>query len=434
MKKTFFTTISFSVFALLHSNYAVASVEDVVIKKENGSVVLELPDNENVIKIYSQNELLVTSQVNHFELELEEEVENYKIDFLNEGNEIIDQYYLKIKNDEYLFDTDNNLFLDTETGSEDPQEHDLREALASNSLEAIINDNTVKLFWSDLPTDYPYEIFRDGELIGTTDNEYFIDDALEKGTYYNYQVAAALTMEEEYSTPLELELMNKGLTSDEIEEALKIEGSLNTLIEIPNDEFQTFATLPNPTAKGNFLIRYNTFIPAKSVKNPNPISNHNWFKGDNRGFSATSSKYRTRADVSTKMTDGNSITLSKSVGETVGCKDENCNTVTGRQTASSSGITMNRGTNTTSTKTWNVRHDIGIPFSKVYPNINYFYEATLKKAPSFSVNGAHDKAPNHEMYIRSLNGSTYTKLYTKTGGSFSNLIPGMPQQSFKFSY
>lgn len=438
MKKYFGVLSVVSLLLIANSETSFAATSEVEITKEKNTVTIELPDTGHFYEVYNLEELIYTGDDNLIELTLDEEVENFKIDIIDEVGEIADNYYLKIKNDDYNTRKDFQTFLekskDQQIGSEDPQELMMSENLKENALEAIISEDEIELRWSDFPSDYPYQVFRDGELIGTTTEEFFIDKGLDKGIYYNYQVVSALKMEEEYRLELESQLTEKGLTDYEIEEALKIEGSLNTIIEIPKTEILPFAKLPNAPKAGNFLIRYTTFIPQATVKNPNPFSNHNYFKGDNRSFSSTSSKYRTRADVSTKMTNGNSISLSKKVNETVGCKDSACKTVTGRKTASSSGITMKTGTNNTSTKTWNVRHDVGIPFSKAYPNINYFYEATLKKKPSLSVNGAHDKAPSHEMYIRALDGSSYVTLYTRATGSFSNLIPGMPQQHFKFSY
>src|SRR5699024_6515341 len=81
---------------------------------------------------------------------------------------------------------------------------------------------------------------------------------------------------------------------------------------------------------------------------------------------------------------------------------------------------------------WSANHDVGMPFSPLYPNINYYYIGHAS-AGGIYISGAHDDAPNHEMYIRINNGQNRlqpVELFRHEGGPFWRLIPGLPKVNF----
>ncbi|MED3648738.1 fibronectin type III domain-containing protein [Halalkalibacterium halodurans] len=437
MKKTFLSLFSMLICLVFFGSTSLASSEEIQVLKTYGNALIQIPDIGAHYEILNYEGIIYSGEDNSITVDLKEKIENFQVNIFSDKDELIDTYHLKIKNDSAIEDDNsvsalitNNLTID----NTDPRQKEMQAAIYNDALEVVTHETNITLSWSELPSDYPYEIYRDGELIEKTFETSYTDKNLQSGETYTYQVLATMDMSPDHAEELRSIMADYDLSKEELKEMTKIEGSLNTLIKIPEQKMKTFSSLPGSPEWRNYIIRYQTFIPDFSVKNPNPISNHNYFKGDNRGFNFWSNKYRTRTDINIKMTGGSLLSMHKDVGITTGCKDAQCKTVTGTERASASGITFSRGTNTTSKKVWNVRHDVGIPFHKLYPNINYYYEGEMTRSPSLYINGAHDKAPSHEMYIVPMESDDVMTLYRKANQGFAYLLPGTPQTSFKISY
>lgn len=112
----------------------------------------------------------------------------------------------------------------------------------------------------------------------------------------------------------------------------------SALADVTTDEnFSRQGKLPKDNMKA---WDYKTFIPYKTVADPKPEILKTYLKGDNRGFSDTSNKFRTQAMVNTQFHSPTSITLFKDVSQSVRCSDPDCKKVIERKTASNSGIKL----------------------------------------------------------------------------------------------
>ncbi|WP_380705502.1 DUF3238 domain-containing protein [Salinithrix halophila] len=240
----------------------------------------------------------------------------------------------------------------------------------------------------------------------------------------------------------------KEMTKEKKEKLFEVTGTLSNKIRTPvkkesflkqEDLFvktQAAKRLPGSKNWMNYLVRYTTFIPYKSVEDPKPF-NSTYLKGDNRGFGFFARSFRTRSDIYTYFSPSKKFKYDKKIGQSERCKDKDCKNVIEKKTASDSGIEVFKDKVSNKEIKWRVKHDVGIPFGDEYPNINYFYEATLTNKPSLVVKGAHDKAPNHEFYIALQNSDapvqTIHKYKVSSKSDFLFLIPGAPQEFFNVS-
>lgn len=420
-----------------------ASTTDINVVKEGDTATIEIPDKGDYYKVLSYDEVVYEGESNRPVIFLNEKLENIQVNVYQDDN-LIDNYFLKIKNDTEL--KDKGEFLDSlqilstsnvfnDANQADPKEVEMKQSVKSDVLEVIYSINEVTFSWSELPSDYPYEIYRDGELIATTTESLFTDSDVESGVIYHYEVLSKTDMSPEYEKELRESFEESNISEEELDELTKIQGSLNTIVQTPSNLVESFSNLPGSPEWRNYVIRYTTFIPDFSLKNPTSIvSPHKYFKGDNRSFDFWSDRYRTRADVELIMTDGNSMSITRSVGLTTGCEDSACTRITETGRASTNGIKFNTGTNTRSKKVWDVGIDVGIPFNRLYPNINGYYQGEMTSSPSLYLNGAHDRAPSHEIYIVPTFSGDVMPLYRRASDSSFWLIPGAPQTHFTVSY
>ena len=162
-----------------------------------------------------------------------------------------------------------------------------------------------------------------------------------------------------------------------------------------------------------------------------------WLAGDNRsGFDPYSNKFRTESSVNVGFWMPY-MTHFPETGQSHKCYTSECVApYAWTKQASTDGIKLTKDLVTTTKMQWRVNHDVGIPFSALYPNITYYYNATLTKS-SLSITGSHDKAPAHEFYMFPASGSTsyvtIERWWVDSSWDFAMLIPGAPQDYFNFS-
>lgn len=328
-------------------------------------------------------------------------------------------------------------------------------------LVTTVGKDYVSLEWEPIPDDDGiYEIYRDGKLLDKVSVTNYTDFTVENGKGYLYEIVASKEVSNNRKEEIKKELMNKEVDISTIDEELlynevKTVGKIvETIEEISENELATIdipeefvgepvQTLGIPDIGSEYkayLFRYQTFIPYASVDNPNQLHETlighygTRLNGNNRGFDPFSNSYKSRVDVYAdwyypKLID------ERLIGQSVLVDSDG--KVLLRQTASNSGIKVHKDSVSNDKMTWRVIHDVGIPFHSSYPNINYYYEGTVYKNGNFHLRGAHDKAPNHEIYA----GNAYTGArpltaytFTMSGPSaFFNIIPGMPQKYFEIS-
>ncbi|MFT0800584.1 hypothetical protein VSK91_03845 [Bacillus swezeyi] len=298
----------------------------------------------------------------------------------------------------------------------------MEEAINNSNLESATSDKSVILNWEKLPDkDGVYEIYKDDQKIAETTNLTFKDNEVTPGEEYKYSIKIQIDRDQIESQKISKKIKEKKveLTEEEKNEIYSINGELSTIIQIPNnaegelnksekifnrvksDQYST-KSLPKENA---YSFVYRTFIPYKSVKDPNPIRK-GYLKGDNRSFATLSDKFRTEADMHVQFSSPNSAHLYKKVGRSHRCSDADCKKIIQSATASSSGIEKSVDMLTSSRIRWTVRHGVGIPFGSEYPDIDYQYFADLTKY-KVTLSGTHDGAPNHEFYILTPSGSRF---------------------------
>lgn len=350
-----------------------------------------------------------------------------------------------------------NVFKSNTIGKETNSEEEIPEEII---LETNVGTDYADINWDKMDDDDGiYEIYRDSKLIDSTNNLSYRDENLTPGTVYTYEIVAKKEVSQEQKTELDenVKEQNLSLSSKELQDLYTRQQSIIRSIKTSenvserellsptfplnsNDtnekSYKISSTSPSPS-KRSYFFRYTTFIPNKTVMDPNPFTDYsfNYLHGDNRGFDVWSSKYRTRSDIYAGWMSGSpAVDHSPSVGQSILYEDKEGTNVLKKATASTSGIKLTKNLLTKSKVVWNIVHDVGVPFGKQYPNINYFYQGTQYSNGSMHITGSHDKAPNHEFYW----GYAYTDITPKTvfrhkGGSFFNLIPGAPKTFFSFS-
>lgn len=139
-------------------------------------------------------------------------------------------------------------------------------------------------------------------------------------------------------------------------------------------------TLPDYT-----IIRYQTFIPNYSVNAPlpvcAPVDGHNYrFLGDNRGFDATASSYRTRFDVRVNWINNTAISPTRTVGITTRQKQDPVTKVwefDGTAVASNDKMDLTlQGTQTSNHATFNIRQDVTNPYC-IFPPAGFLRTLTF---------------------------------------------------------
>jgi hypothetical protein len=190
------------------------------------------------------------------------------------------------------------------------------------------------------------------------------------------------------------------------------------------------ASLPSYTG---FIFR--SFIPDLWVEAPLLCDgqglwpNDRYFRGDNRGFSSSSTAFRTQATVTLRWTQSSDLT-SKGVGTTRLYKKNTNGTYSflESKTASTAGITF-YGPNTYSPTRKNF-----ISYTSVAnPFCSWIFNAAIDLTVNgvvdrtagytgFNVWGTHDRAPNYELYFYN-EGTTTTRFHGWNRGDFRCLSP-----------
>ncbi|MED4302133.1 DUF3238 domain-containing protein [Geobacillus stearothermophilus] len=337
-------------------------------------------------------------------------------------------------------------------------------------IVTTIGQDYVTLEWEPIADDDGiYEVYRDGEFLASVNSTSYTDTTVKNGEDYLYEIVAKKEVSAKQKKQIEEYIKNNQVDISELDKEqlfkdIKTVGKLVETVKELSEEELTTLDIPEELQKQKsskkdsnvkiagipdigaeypaYIFRYTTFIPYAKVDNPNAIHEGilgeygTQLKGDNRGFDPFSNKYRTRVDVyTTWWYNDPELFYDRFVGESV-LYDSKGNVLL-RGTASPNGIKVTKDLVSSTKMMWRVNHDVGVPFHSSYPNITYYYEATVYKNGNFSIRGSHDKAPNHEIYA----GNAYTDLrpltvYTYAVSStadFAYLFPGTPQKYFEVS-
>lgn len=171
-----------------------------------------------------------------------------------------------------------------------------------------------------------------------------------------------------------------------------------------------------------WYIRYTTFIPGKIVKVP---LRKKWFSGDNRGFDVDGKSYRTRTDVTIVCKTGsNNVTMRPFIGTSTEVTSDG--TFVDSAIASSNGIKLIIK-QTYPTIKFTVKHEVGIPRKLLFPSPDIYYSYTGEfdcEKGTYTLEGEHDKAPNHEVYLKNSASVGWKTIYRFNGEDFTCLVAG----------
>ncbi|OEH53110.1 hypothetical protein AQ616_17675 [Oceanobacillus sp. E9] len=426
---------------LLFGNVTVSAQSSVEVDQTADSIELYWSIDGDSFQIYRDGEKIWKGNEKEYidkDLEISTNY-SYKIGSFNDNGELLDIVTVKTSTT-----SPKGLRL-LKTQTTDEQQSEVYNAIINSN----VGTNYVELEWSELQTNNgKYKVYKDEQLIAEVSEKYYEDKNVQPGQTYVYTVVAETDAGEEAKQRIREELESRNLPTNQEhinELATKRENLINVVrtpekvnIEELKGLSTPFSTDISPqNVRYSMLFRYTTFIPSRVEENKFPFHG-GWLKGDNRGFSATSSKYRTRSDVYAGWSpagDGRELRQERSVSETVLYEDKAGTKVDMRDTASASGIKFVPLVKNNSNVEWEVNHDVGVPFDPMYPNITYQYFGKLDSSYSGSIRGSHDKAPNHEIYLGvAYTGMGWTSLRTYTGQSFFNLLPGMPNETFNIKF
>lgn len=450
MKKVFVVLISLIAVTSMFIGSVSANSKDVVNANEtSNSIVLNWDMEGESFKVYRNQELVWEGNDKSFEdINLEPDyLYSYRIGAYNSSNELIAISNLKTKTKK-LEKLETKLYSGSVLNVEEKntQEENIKTDLTSN-----VGSDYVRLTWGTLE-DYDgiYEIYRDGEFIGETTKNSYLDKTVGAGKTYKYSIESAAEVSQGKKDYINdyIEKNNIELSNSEKEDMYLKPHTLIRVVET-NDAVSTEKELKSKdlpekfvksveeskkrqlasasSLKYTILFRYQTFIPDYRVSPP-LVSTE--YAGDNRSFDFWSNEYRTRSDIFAGWALGQELYQNRDVGTTTQYKDGEVN----KKTASESGIRLTKDLVSSSKMMWRLNHDVGDPFCKCFPNITIYYEGILYSNYSFEVRGSHDKAPNHEFYFAlAYTEDTPGEIFKYEGGSLFNLFPGMPQRYFEFS-
>lgn len=441
------------------NNEAFAAENKVKALESSNSISLTWNAKGSYYKVYEGKKLLFKGTKKKLTIRglKPDRLYSYRVATYNESGKLLEFSTVKTSTTKAKKENTVNRFSAKNISEEAISEEDIPEEVI---LETNVGKDYADINWEKMEDDDGvYEIYRDSKLIESTNKLSYRDENLTPGTVYTYEIVAKKEVSQETKNELDEKVkeQNLSLSSKELQDLYtrqqSIIRSVKTSENVSEKEllspafplqsnvtseksYKISSTNPSPS-KRSYFFRYTTFIPNKTVMDPNPFTDYsfNYLHGDNRGFDVWSSKYRTRSDVYAGWMSGSpAIDHIPSVGQSIMYEDEEGTNVLKKATASTNGIKLSKLSLSKSKVSWNISHDVGVPFGKVYPNINYGYKGTQYSDGSMRVLGGHDRAPNHEFYW----GYAYTDITPKTvfrhkGGAFFNLVPGAPLTYFDFS-
>lgn len=403
--------------AVSASTLDMANVETPIkVTKFKDQIQIAIMQEADVYKITKDGVLVYEGTQNSYQDILVEDFHRYKIGLFNINGEMIDNFSVKVNN---IHKIKGDLKLNERNTTID-EYNKIKNAIDGGDIDYISGTNVTYLSWTDIPSDSGiYEVYRDGVKVGETTDKFFRDNT-EPGNRYVYEIKTLYTAMD----------INKQV----------FEGSLSVILDSPlnnEDSFnsvqQLFEGLGDNEASaipnGDILnIEYKTFIPFVAVS---PPFSSRWFKGNNRGFSSSSSNYKTRTNVVANFNTGK-LSSSAQASTSEECSNSACSRIIASAPASASGIRITHDSQSTTKMAWRVNHSASLPLFENSPMINYYYEADLTKT-SLKVTGSHDQAPSHEMYIKyGTQAVTVHRFELTSPNDFWKLINAFyPQKVFK---
>lgn len=191
----------------------------------------------------------------------------------------------------------------------------------------------------------------------------------------------------------------------------------------------------HPTSTDDMIImsshtsrmRHTAFIPMAKVSKADTYactrtSYGRQFRGDDRTYSATHSRFRTRLQANIYWGDRR-VTQSRWVRDTVLLNSNG--TVHSSKNAGTSNMQVYYSNFGSSSVRLRFVHSKGNPYcATTGGQIKYEWSGTVYSSGSYSISGEHRKAPSHEIYLQRTGLSSWHTVYRRAHVSFSCLIFG----------
>ncbi|MFD1032736.1 DUF3238 domain-containing protein [Metaplanococcus flavidus] len=293
--------------------------------------------------------------------------------------------------------------LKLQTGTENYQD-DFINRLQQITVSTIISESKTAIAWGSIDGILSFDIYRDGELLGTTEKNQFTDKTAEKDKAYTYWIQGKRPLEKSEET------MKNGKSV--LATFFGMANVKSTQVKASNEEFWIIKRVASrkallrelPTEKARigqpeWQLRYLTFLSEEFLPNPSPLSLNRFFKGDNRSFDPEAKEYRTRVDLNIRFQEeGASVDCSKDVGTTIAYDWRK--KFRKADVASSDGIELKEVKEDNHKVAIDLKHSVSNPLVSS-PNIDYQIAANFYRVGIYDIIGIHDQAPNHEVYLKS---------------------------------
>ncbi len=297
------------------------------------------------------------------------------------------------------------------------------------TINSIQHDQEIKLSWTPIKNAESYIIYRNNEEIAEVNENYFYDINANTSIQNRYEIVAKTSLSKD-----ELQQMyqvTKQLSSESNFSAIQKPYKLSSIIKIV-DPFTDNVT-NQKFGSYQVKLRYMTFIQDDYVANPwSLVDDIKYFGGDDRFYYPTSSSYRTKTEVNVWIDpSGSNAYLYADIGQTKGYNESFRLIETGYENTDDIELKdLQIGSNQLS---FTVDHAAGNPLVTA-PDIDYEYDAVVQSNGVLKITGSHDKAPNHEFYIKESGSFTYNTLFQHTIVSFEHLFPPFPDWEYTIEY
>ncbi|HSP21664.1 MAG TPA: DUF3238 domain-containing protein [Planococcus sp. (in: firmicutes)] len=280
---------------------------------------------------------------------------------------------------------------------------DCNNLLERAAVTAIVSNSKTALAWSAIEGLQEFDIYRDGRLIGTAEQSQFSDYGASKDIGHTYQVSAKRPLEQSESA------FSKGKSL-----AASIFGLLNIKSSKEEAAMEKFR-LTFELASADYLLsgspttdvedqnlkwdfRYSTFLPDDYLLNPNLLSFNRYFSGDDRGFDADASDYRTQVNFNIDLKDSEAaLNFTKDIGISIAYDWRK--KFRKADVASADDVYLEKVEEGDRNVTVQLHHSVGNPLTPS-PTIDYDVAARFYRDSHYDIAGMHDQAPNHEVYLR----------------------------------
>lgn len=322
-----------------------------------------------------------------------------------------------------------------QTGTENYLD-DFVNQLQQITVSTIVSDSKVAIAWGAIEGITSFEIYRDGELLATTEKNQFTDLQADRKKAYTYWIQA--------KRPLERSEENKKHRKSLLATFFGAVNIRSSQEKAAMEEFWIIKRIASreqllveqPTKKDHiqqpeWQLRYLTFLGEEILPNPNPLSLNRFFKGDGRSFDPESKEYRTRVDLNVRFTeDGALVDCAKDVGTTIAYNWRK--KFRKADVASSDGIELKEVKEDHHKIAIDLKHSVGNPLV-ASPDIDYHIAANFYRIGVYDIIGNHDQAPNHEVYLKTGRNADWGQIHEAEDKGLSWMAGPIASQYWRIS-